>query len=344
MNKLLYTLGLAGMTAVALPVIAQEKGANKLGEYDEIILKRKDGKDGKVTVEIKDGEVYVDGKKISEYKGEDISVYHRRNTPVDGNTFSFRGAPRGGMQLYRGEGAPEAPSLAGKAVLGVITAKEEAAGATVKEVSEGSAAEKAGLKEGDVITQVNDAKISEPQELFEAIAAKKPGEEVTVTYLRNKKESKAKAKLGERPAAPLNFGGDDGNTFNFRSMPRGGDDNTFDFRRMPRGGDLEDFFGGMQRQREDNSTRLGLSVQDTEDGKGVKVLDVTEGSAAEKAGFKEEDVITELGGSAVRSARDVVSTYQANKAKGELNAKILRGGKVQTLTVKVPKKLNKADL
>lgn len=334
MNKLFFKLSLAGVTcfgiAAASPVFAQDNNSGKLGEYDEIILKGKDGKDGKVTVEIKDGQVYVDGKKIDEYKGSDISVYQRRNAPVDGNTLNFRSAPRGGMQFYRGEDALPVPR-GGKAILGVITAKEEAAGATVKEVSEGSAAAKAGLKVGDVITKINSDNIKEPQELFESIGALKPGEEVTITYLRNKKENKVTAKLGERPQTQQ------------RSFSFGGDGSDFS-QGPPRGSDLEDLFRGIQRYGDRSEGKLGLSVQDTEEGNGVKVLDVAESSAAEKAGFKKDDVITELAGSSVRSARDVVNIYNTNKEKSEVTAKIIRDKKTQTITVKVPKKLNKADL
>lgn len=336
MKKQLYTFSLAAIACLSIaavgPVKAQDNKGDKLGEYDEIILKRKDGKDGKVTVEIKDGEVYVDGKKIEEYKGDDITVYKRRNRPMDGNSFNFNRIPRGGMQLYQPDEDNGQPLNLNnnKAVLGVITAKEEAAGATVKEVSPGSGADKAGLKVGDVITSVNGDAIKEPQELFEVIGKLKAGDEVTVAYLRNKKQSKVKAKLGERPAG--------------QQLPAPREQPDLQFRSVPRGGDLEELFRNFSPRGGDNESRLGLSVQDLEDGKGVKVLGVAEGSAAEEAGFKEDDIITELAGAAVNSARDVVGTYKMSKDKGTMTAKIIRDGKSQTLQVKVPKKLEKADL
>ena len=47
-------------------------------EYEEIIIKRKDSdKDTKVTIEIKDDEVFVDGKPIDDYEEDDISVQKR---------------------------------------------------------------------------------------------------------------------------------------------------------------------------------------------------------------------------------------------------------------------------
>lgn len=340
MRKLLQILTLAGLTCstfvVAPALKAQDstrKKSDKLGEYDEIIIKRKNNRDGKVTVEIKDGEVWVDGKKIEDYDG-DISVYRRKIRPVDGNAFSFNG-PHSGLQFFNNdEDDNEDGNMirGGKALLGVMTEKKEAAGATIREVSKGSAAEKAGLKKGDVITAIDADKIAEPQDLFEKIAEHDPGDKVTVTYLRNNKENKVSVTLDERK----DFGG-----FNFTPGPDMGDDNIFRFR-GPHGG--QPFGDGRNWFSDRNETKLGLSVQDTENGEGARVLNVTEGSAAAKAGFREDDIITEIAGTDVNSAKDVANTYRENKDKGTLTAKVKRNNKVQELTITVPKHLNKADL
>src|SRR5574344_885868 len=55
-----------------------------------------------------------------------------------------------------------------------------------KTTDDGAAAE-AGLKEGDVITEIDGNKVVKMAELQEAIAKKRPGEKVSITYLRNKK-------------------------------------------------------------------------------------------------------------------------------------------------------------
>ena len=51
--------------------------------------------------------------------------------------------------------------------------------------------------------------------------------------------------------------------------------------------------------------KLGISVQDTDDGKGVKVIEVDEESNAAKAGVKENDIITNFNGKEVNSADEV---------------------------------------
>lgn len=327
MRKLLFVFSL-GAVIMALPAFSQERPSAKLGEYDEIIIKRKGAdKNAKVTIEIKDGEVFADGKKLDEFKDKDIIVRRRVIVPRNGNLPP--GSPFEEQELS---------ITANPAVLGVITRKEDAKGATITEVAEGSAAEKAGLKEGDVITGINDKKILEPQELYEAIGELKPGDKITVSYLRNDKAQKATATLEKRQDVPRSLrSAPGGNQFQFR-MPDGLNrspfGNTPDGREYP----FAEFF------RDRNATRLGLSVQDTEEANGAAVLNVEDGSAADKAGFKEKDVITELAGKTVKDAKDVVQLYKDSKEQKSITAKVKRNGSTQTLTIKVPKKLNTEDL
>ena len=90
--------------------------------------------------------------------------------------------------------------------------------------------------------------------------------------------------------------------------------------------------------------RLGLSVQDTEDGKGVTVLDVDEDSNAAKAGVKEKDIITHVNDEAVNSADEIAKKIRANKDNASFQLKVLRNGKAQNIEVKSPRKLKTADL
>ncbi len=57
-------------------------------------------------------------------------------------------------------------------------------GATVRQVNSGSAAESAGLRDGDVITKIDDHLISDADALVATIRSYRPGDSVRVTYTR----------------------------------------------------------------------------------------------------------------------------------------------------------------
>lgn len=89
------------------------------------------------------------------------------------------------------------PSNYNRAALGVRI-EDAGVGAQIIEVSEGSAAEKAGLKEGDVITAINGIPIEESGDLVRKIAKYEPNERIEIDYERNGKQRTAKVVLKER--------------------------------------------------------------------------------------------------------------------------------------------------
>lgn len=60
-------------------------------------------------------------------------------------------------------------------------------GVYVDAVEDGSAGAEAGIEKGDVITAIDGKKMSKMSEMQEYLAGKRPGDKVTVTYLRDKK-------------------------------------------------------------------------------------------------------------------------------------------------------------
>lgn len=69
-------------------------------------------------------------------------------------------------------------------------------GALIASVAEGSAAAAAGLKPGDVVTEVNGQKITRSGELSSLIGMARPGERVTLKVWRDKSAREIGAKLG----------------------------------------------------------------------------------------------------------------------------------------------------
>jgi len=70
-------------------------------------------------------------------------------------------------------------------------------GGLVVDVVEDSPADKAGLRENDIITEIDGEEISGTSELYRKIRAHKPGDKISIAYLRNGEREKADVELGE---------------------------------------------------------------------------------------------------------------------------------------------------
>jgi C-terminal processing protease CtpA/Prc len=73
-------------------------------------------------------------------------------------------------------------------------------GVLVRSVAEGSAAAKAGLKAGDIITAVNGSHVNDPSDLTRAINRLDDGDEFTLEIVRDKKAQTLKGKIEARRA------------------------------------------------------------------------------------------------------------------------------------------------
>ncbi len=306
----------------------KEKEAKEKKEAEQIIITRKGNRDEKIVVEVTGDKVIVNGKEVKNNKDGDVMV--RRHKIKD--VWAFGGEGLAGswneddhLRMFSMD--------ENRAMLGVTTDQSDK-GAEIQSITKESAAEKAGLKKGDIITKIDNKKIETPDDLSEAIKAHEPGEKVSITYLRDKKEQKASAELGKwKGARAFTFkNGDQNFNMDFENM-------TPNIQAIPRiapYGQTWNWSGG--------GPKLGVSVQDTEDGKGVNVIEVDEDGNAAKAGIKEEDIITEVDGKAVNSADEIAKLIKENKDKVSVKVKLLRKGKTETVEVKIPRKLKTADL
>jgi Do/DeqQ family serine protease len=79
---------------------------------------------------------------------------------------------------------------------------KETKGLGVAQVQPGSAADRAGLRKGDVITSFNGVEMTDPNVFRNLVASTAPGTEVSLTVIRDGREQQIRAKLGELvPAA-----------------------------------------------------------------------------------------------------------------------------------------------
>ncbi|MEV8377745.1 trypsin-like peptidase domain-containing protein [Kribbella sp. NPDC056861] len=75
-------------------------------------------------------------------------------------------------------------------------------GATIGEVTSGGAADKAGLKSGDVVTAIDGKAIASGDALVAAVRSHRPDDEVTINFTRNGKAQTVKSKLGSDNGNP----------------------------------------------------------------------------------------------------------------------------------------------
>jgi len=323
---------LLGLTATGAFAQQDDGDKKKVEKSDIIVVRPKDGKDTKVTIEVKDGEVKVNGKPLSEFKDDDVTVTRRKSL----DAITVTGMPssrfRNGAWSYSSDDLINGGGMMGgeeKAFLGVTSERPgEGSGARLQSITEGSAAEKAGFKKGDIITKINDQNINSPEDLTRTIGKCKPEEKVNIAFRRDGKEQTKPVVLGKRKTTmamafgPGNFNFDhNGETFNVPDMTYG-----YGYRLNA------------------GSRRLGIKAQETEDGKGVKVLDVADESAADKAGIKEDDIITEFDGVAINNVETLRETAAKSATKPSFKIKVLRDGKPEEILVKIPKNLKTANL
>ena len=116
--------------------------------------------------------------------------YNMPNFDFDFGGLPFMTSPRARLGLQLSPLSSQLSEYFGAADGGVL----------VSSVAAGSAAQKAGLKAGDVITSIDGERVRSSSDLVDELRDKKG--EVTIGYLRDKKESTTKATLEEtRPRA-----------------------------------------------------------------------------------------------------------------------------------------------
>ncbi|MET0635929.1 MAG: PDZ domain-containing protein [Chitinophagaceae bacterium] len=290
---------------------------------EQIIITMKADSSNKLTIELDGDKVLVNGKPVDE-KDRDVTVTRRKVRDVT----ALNSTPRYSVRSI---------GTANTAVLGVTTSSADN-GVTILSVTKGSGAEKAGLKKNDVITSIDDKTIDSPDELSRTIRDHKAGDKVIVSFLRNGKTEKATAELGKTEVITVTGSGTtDHSDFKFDSENLEQSLRELKFDMIPRSyGQTFNAFGG--------APRLGLTVQDTDDGKGVKVLNVSDEGNAAKAGIEEDDVILEVDGKAVNSADEIAKVMKDSKDKVSVKFKYERDGKTKSAEVKVPRKLKTANL
>ncbi|MCX7514925.1 DegQ family serine endoprotease [Frateuria sp. STR12] len=182
-------------------------------------------------------------------------------------------------------------------------------GAIVGVVQEGSAADKAGIQVGDIITAYNGQPIMDAGDLPPVVGMTKPGTKVPVEILRNGKQQTIQVTVGEVPHDKAGASGND------------------------------------HSPAQSGSAALGLSVRELDDdarrqldlkaGEGVLIGDVT-GPVAARAGLQPGDVILRVGQKNVASVSAFRAATRDVKPGDTVLLLVRRGDDTRFIALTVP--------
>jgi serine protease Do len=199
-----------------------------------------------------------------------------------------------------------------------------------------SPAAKAGLKENDVVTEINGQRVEGVAQFRRMIREIPAGRSVQLTVWRDSRAQTLNVTLGKAEdrhgewmkTAPGTF------AFHVPEIP-----DTIEIPNIP-----EMDWGGMLFPG--TRPRLGIDAEDLNgqlgtffgapDGEGVLVREVNPGSAAEKAGVKAGDVITKINDERVRSIGDLHAKLSAKHDDKTVKLGVLRNRSEVNLTVELP--------
>jgi serine protease Do len=190
---------------------------------------------------------------------------------------------------------------------------KEKVGVLVSNVRSGSAADKAGIKRGELITAINREKIEDSNTLRNKVAGTSPGTEIKLTIVRNGEPMELTAKLDEFKVDNSKAPGSSQSDENGGSGPQN------------QGGKLG---LGLQPVTPQIAKQLGLDS----DSEGMVVTEVDPNGPAAEAGIDRGDVILEINKKTVNSIADVRSALEGAKDRPIL---LLISRKGQTIYITV---------
>lgn len=169
---------------------------------------------------------------------------------------------------------------------------KEIRGVIVNSVTPNSPAEKAGLKQGDVITSLNGGAVKDGNELRNKIAQTAPGTEVSIGYLRGGGEQTAKLTLGE-----------------FQAKTDVSNNNP---------ANVEPTQGKLGLSLEPITPQIAQQLNLKNVSSGLVVGDVQAGSPADEAGIAQGDVILEINQQPIKTIAEVKAAMEKANHKSVL--------------------------
>ncbi len=175
--------------------------------------------------------------------------------------------------------------------------------AQIGSVNKGSAADRAGLKEGDILVALDGRELRDFREVTQRILNKRPGDTVEIEYLRDRDRRTVTASLGERDMTAAEAAPQDGEEDEGRTQPTAAE--------TARYADALGFtyanFSSLPTEQ-----RRRLQIDPALERQGVVITDVdTSSPAFRDAGIRAGYFIVSVNGEAVTSLRDFERIYAA---------------------------------
>lgn len=189
---------------------------------------------------------------------------------------------------------------------------EEGKGSLVGDVVPGSPADKAGIKRGDVILKLDGEEINKPQELPSLVAAAGSNKTVTLEILRDGKKKEIQAKLGTMPQTEN------------EAKPKGEADDRAGIKKP-------DILGLVVRALTMEDAHM-LGIQQ---GKGMLIVRVESGSAAENVDVRPNDILFEINGKEVNSAAEYEKATAGLKKGSIVRLLVKRGNESLYVAFKI---------
>jgi C-terminal processing protease CtpA/Prc len=198
-----------------------------------------------------------------------------------------------------------------------------------------SPAANAGLKENDVVTEINGQRVEGTEQFRRMIREIPSGRTVQITVWRDGHSQTVSVTVGKSEARHT------------QTMVSPG---TFAFH-MP---DMPELNGLMEMAPWASSrSRLGIDAEDLEgdfgkyfgapEGEGVLVRGVFEDMPAAKAGVKVGDVITSVDGDRIRSIGELREKLVEKKSEKSVKLGVIRNKAAMTLTIEIPKPVQQQE-
>lgn len=193
-------------------------------------------------------------------------------------------------------------------------------------ISEGSAAEKAGLIDGDIIFQLNEAPIADFEDISDFMAYTKPGDKVSIVYERNGKRNTAEAVLSKPYNSwNVNMGNWDLGSTIRESLEDLNDELDLNL----------NLKGNCTVNVRSKDACLGVYSDTYSEGDvaGSRINGFTDLSAAKEAGLQNDDLITAINGEKIESQEDLWDEIAEHKVGDKVLVEFERDGKKQKLEV-----------